>query len=103
MTAKPPIPNHVGWKLDLSAYRVAQAAIENADHRADPGATNALYETAKKAEGKVLAQPAPNIGAIADKLAIFWGESVWSELEEGAQMRGIIADLRRFAMLRPKP
>lgn len=103
MTAKAPIPNHVGWRLDLSAYRTARAAIDNHDHQADPGATNSLYEIAKRAEDKVLAQPAPNIGAIAEKLAIFWGESIWSELEEGAQMRGIIADLRRFALLRPKP
>lgn len=102
MTAKTPIPNPVGWKLDLKAYKAAQTAIENHDHHADPGATNTLHEIAKKAEDKVLAQPAPSVGAIADKLMIFWGEKVWSELEEGEQMRRIIGDLRRFAMHRAK-
>ena len=99
MTAKPPIPNHVGWKLDLSEYRTARAAIENHDHRANPDATNALHERCEEAEDKVLGQPAPDIGAIADQLMILWGEDVWSGLEEGEQMRMIVGDLRRFAML----
>ena len=103
MAAKTPIPNPVGWKLDLKAYRAAQTAIENHDHHADPGATNTLYEAAKKSEDKVLAQPAPDVGAIADKLLILWGEKVWSELEEGEQMRMIVGDLRRFARFRTKP
>ena len=102
MNAKTPIPNPVGWKLDLKAYKAAQAAIESHDHRADPEATGTLHETAKKAEEKVLAQPAPSVSAVADKLMILWGEKVFSELEEGEQMRRIIGDLRRFAMHRAK-
>ena len=99
MTASNLSPNPAMWETDLNNYRAARAAIENHDHRANPDATDALHETAEVAEDKVLGQWAPNIGAIADKLMILWGEDVWSGLEEGEQMRIIVGDLRRFAML----
>ena len=85
------------WQEDLAAFRAAKAALDAHDHKTHPDDTNTLFDTCALAEEKVLAQPAPDIDAVAEKLLILWDEDVWSELPEGEQFRGIIGDLRRLA------
>lgn len=99
MTTKHPTPNAAAFNLDLAAYRDALNAVSTHDQNADPAVIDALYERCGQAENKLLAQPAPDIGAVADKLTALWDDALWSETDEGMQMRLIVGDLRRLAAL----
>lgn len=100
MSTENPMPIRKIWEHDLAEYRAAVAELNSLDsnaHRDDPAKFDAVFDRCEVAEDKVLAQRAPDIDAVADKLMILWDEDVWSENEEGTQMRIIIGDLRRLA------
>ena len=100
MPKKIPKPNRKNWLDDLAEYRAAVAELNGLDnnaHRDDPAKFDAAFDRCEVAEDKVLAQRAPDIDAVADKLMILWDEDVWSENEESTQMQIIIGDLRWLA------
>ena len=90
-------PCRAAWEQDLAAFRAASKKLDMHDHRTHPDDTNALLDACALAEEKVLGQPAPDVNAVADKLSILWSEDLFSELQEGEQMRQIVGDLRRLA------
>ena len=97
MTTNTPKASRGQFTADLEEFRVAQKALNSHDHHTHPDDTNALFEACALAEEKLLAQPAPDVGAVADKLTVLWADAIWSELQEGEQMRQILGDLRRLA------
>lgn len=91
-------PNTIAerWTSALYNHHVAQLAWSAVDLDEPCPAREQVARTLADARNLVFAAAAPNISAVAEKLSIWWGESIWRDTYEMSLHRNMIGDLRRL-------
>ena len=86
----------IAWQNALAEFKAARAEFEKFASSDDEAKVDAIQYRVEQAEEAVLAQPAPDIAAVAEKLLIIWEDEVCSEIDNGAGKCMVIGDLRRL-------
>ena len=89
----------VAWKGALAQFQTAKECLETlAPAIDDPILRDALDEY-YDAEEALLTLPAPDLGAVIEKLMVMWEEEIEYNLIDSARKRVVIDDLRRVGIL----
>lgn len=94
-----PTTDETRWTSAQFNYAVAEMAWSAVDLADDCPARESVAQTVADARSSLLSVPAPDLGAVTEKLSLWWGEDLYDDSYESMQNRGVIGDLRRIERL----
>ena len=89
----------VAWKQAFSEFQAAKESLEILEPPCEDHIMRAALDQYCDAEETLLTMPAPDLGAVIDKLEIMWEEEIEYNLIDSARKRVIIDDLCRIGVL----
>ena len=89
----------VAWKQALLEFQAAKESLEILTPPFEDPILSAALDRYYDEEEMLLTLPAPDLGAVIDKLMIMWEEEIEYNLTDSARKRVVIDDLRRIGVL----
>lgn len=100
MTGQTTNTNTGRWESAMENFVAAKEAADAIAHLADCDATNRIHDLLDDVTQSVYSTAAPNLGALAEKLEVYWGEELFAEDDYVASYKQrIIGDIRRNHLL----
>src|SRR6266542_613234 len=100
MTTRIPNTDARRWKSVTANFVAAKEAVGAVAHFADCDVTNRIHDLLNDVEQSVYSTTAPDLGAVAEKLEVYWGEELFAADDYVAfYKRRIIGDIRRNHLL----
>lgn len=95
------LSNHAGrWKSVMDNFVAAKEAVDAIEHLADCDATDRIRDLLDDVVQSVYSTASPDLGALAEKLEIYWGEELFAEEDYVASYKArIVGDIRRIRLL----
>ena len=89
----------VAWKEALLEFQTAKECLESLAPAIDDPILRTALDEYYDAEEALLTLPAPDLGAVIDKLLVMWEEEIEYNLIDSARKRVVVDDLRRIGVL----
>lgn len=98
MAIPTPTTDLTRWTSAKYSHAVAQRAWNAIEHDEDCTARQQAALNLEDCRRVLFTTPAPDLGALIDKLTIWWGKALFNESELGATRRKLIGDLQRIQL-----
>ena len=89
----------IAWKQAFLEFQTAKESLDILAPTCEDHITRAALDHYYDAEEALLTQPAPDLGAVIDKLMVMWEEEIEYNLIDSARKRVVIDDLLRLQNL----
>jgi hypothetical protein len=88
------------WESVMENFVAAKEAADAIAHLADCDATSRIDDLLDDVRQSVFSTAAPDLGALAEKLEVYWGEELFAEDDYVASYKAtIVGDIRRIRLL----
>ena len=88
----------VAWKQAFAEFQAAKECLDTLAPAIDDPILRVALDEYYESEYALLIMPAPDLGAVIDKLMVMWEEEIEYELTDSAQKRVVLNDLRRIGV-----